>query len=138
MESGSGYKHSAEYGYDNLNNLNWLTETINGVKHTTNYTYDEDNRLTGTTYVDLANGEDVSETIVYDDYGRIRTINVKNNGAGGSHPGSSMPTPTSAVMKPPVRFTCIRSVLPETLFTAITNMMPTAISQAISCMAKTR
>lgn len=81
VESSSGYGHDVTYTYDGLNNLTKLVETINGVKHTTEYTYDYQNRLTETKYNDLANGNDVTEEVQYDEYGRLFVTRVKNNGS---------------------------------------------------------
>lgn len=79
VESSSGYSHDVEYTYDSLNNLAKLVETINGAKHTTDYTYDYQNRLTETRYNDLANGNDVTEEVQYDEHGRLDATIIKNN-----------------------------------------------------------
>ena len=72
VETGSNYRHSVGYEYDELNNLTLLVETINGDTHTTSYTYDSDNRITS-----MATGS-ISQTIGYDNYGRIATMTMKN------------------------------------------------------------
>ena len=72
VETGSNYRHSVGYEYDNLNNLTLLVETINGDTHTTSYTYDSDNRITS-----IAT-DSVRQTIEYDNYGRISRMSVKN------------------------------------------------------------
>ena len=74
VEKGANYEHSVAYTYDERNNLAELVENINGVEHVTDYTYDYENRLTETNY------GDVSETVQYDDFGRLNGTAIKQNG----------------------------------------------------------
>lgn len=65
VETNGSNTHSVEYGFDNVNNLTSVAETINGSKRTTHYAYDEDNRITLVT-----NGVN-TRSFAYDAYGRL-------------------------------------------------------------------
>ena len=65
VETGTNFSHSVGYGYDTVNNLTELRETINGVTFTTGYTYDNDNRVKTVT------AGNTNCTYTYDAYSRI-------------------------------------------------------------------
>ena len=76
VETGEGFSHSVGYGYDKLNNLTSLVETIQKggaiTEHITTYTYDDDNRTTSVT----VDGSTVE--YAYDAFGRSNQQTTKH------------------------------------------------------------
>ena len=64
-ESGENYSLIMEYGFDKMNNMTTIVETINGNRRSSSITYDLDNRVTS-----LRKGS-VTEAYTYDDYSRV-------------------------------------------------------------------